>query len=252
MGCASDREMGPGCSRPAARIGQDDRWSEGGCTSCRRWTAHLEAGAPSAPTGRTTATGQWAWCSSAWLTEPSSSPANPPRPRDPTTTSCARPRLLHQRAGRAVPDHQPPHRHVRVLRRPAGQPLGQHLALVGLRRRPSPAAGPSSGSTSTSRHTCTATSGTPLAATPPRRRTPTAASLIGEPSMPTTTGSGRGTASVRLGPPHDHHRAGRMRGQLHGHGADQQPGEATQARGRRARPARRGPTRPAGRAPGSR
>jgi hypothetical protein len=39
--------------------------------------------------GRTTATGHTAWCSSAWLTEPSNIPANPPRPRDPTTTSCA-------------------------------------------------------------------------------------------------------------------------------------------------------------------
>jgi hypothetical protein len=43
-----------------------------------------------ASAGRTTATGHLAWCSSAWLTEPSNKPENPPRPRDPTTTSCAR------------------------------------------------------------------------------------------------------------------------------------------------------------------
>ncbi len=30
---------------------------------------------------RTTATGQWAWCRAAWLTEPSRRPPNPPRPR---------------------------------------------------------------------------------------------------------------------------------------------------------------------------
>src|SRR5665647_1196912 len=33
----------------------------------------------------TTITGQVEWCSTAWLVEPSSRPANPPRPRDPTT-----------------------------------------------------------------------------------------------------------------------------------------------------------------------
>lgn len=36
---------------------------------------------------RTTATGQCAWCSSAWLTEPRSSPEKPPRPLAPTTIS---------------------------------------------------------------------------------------------------------------------------------------------------------------------
>jgi len=38
----------------------------------------------------TTATGQAAWCRTAWLTEPSSRPVKPPRPRVPTTTSWAR------------------------------------------------------------------------------------------------------------------------------------------------------------------
>ena len=34
-------------------------------------------------------TGQAAWWAHCWLTEPSSSPAKPPRPREPTTRSSA-------------------------------------------------------------------------------------------------------------------------------------------------------------------
>ena len=50
--------------------------------------ARLTSQPPRAPQPpRTTATGQWAWCSSCWLTEPRSRPRSPPRPREPTTTS---------------------------------------------------------------------------------------------------------------------------------------------------------------------
>src|SRR4051794_27619311 len=35
---------------------------------------------------RTIAMGDSAWCRRLWLTDPSSSPATPPRPREPTTT----------------------------------------------------------------------------------------------------------------------------------------------------------------------
>jgi hypothetical protein len=38
---------------------------------------------------RTTATGQRAVCRIRWLTDPSSKPVNPPRPREPTTASPA-------------------------------------------------------------------------------------------------------------------------------------------------------------------
>ena len=66
-------------------------------TSCRTCSAGADAadrptgsatprGARQAVTGWATSTGQWACWTSAWLTEPSSSPAKPPRPREPTTT----------------------------------------------------------------------------------------------------------------------------------------------------------------------
>lgn len=59
---------------------------------------HRSGGAPRTPPAatrtppyppRTTATGDGAWCSRAWLTDPSSRPVNPPRPRAPTTVSRA-------------------------------------------------------------------------------------------------------------------------------------------------------------------
>lgn len=43
------------------------------------------------PGQRTTTTGQAAWATRCWLTEPSSMPANPPWPRDPTTSRSALP-----------------------------------------------------------------------------------------------------------------------------------------------------------------
>ena len=46
-------------------------------------------GVASRPPRLTTRTGQAAWWRTCWLTEPSSSPVNPPRPRAPTTTSWA-------------------------------------------------------------------------------------------------------------------------------------------------------------------
>ncbi len=62
--------------------GKDRRSRDGASRQRLAATAHPQRRSP-----RTTATGQCAWCSTAWLTDPSSSPANPPRPRVPTTTS---------------------------------------------------------------------------------------------------------------------------------------------------------------------
>ena len=116
-----------------------------------------------AVSGRTTATGQWLRCSTAWLTEPSTRPAKLPRPREPTTTSCASSDSSDQRPGRPVAADDPPDRHVGVLLTPAGQPLGEHdLLLLGdgppvhHRRHPR--------GELVSVQVCTAISGTPRAA----------------------------------------------------------------------------------------
>jgi acyl-CoA synthetase (AMP-forming)/AMP-acid ligase II len=75
---------GAGAGRPApSTAGRDDHQRAGvqplRCigTPCRH---------PQRPDGTTTS-GQAAWCSTAWLTEPSSSPAKPPLPRLPTIAS---------------------------------------------------------------------------------------------------------------------------------------------------------------------
>jgi hypothetical protein len=56
---------------------------------CARWKQSdtAQRGTSEVGADRVTTTGQAAWCSRAWLTEPSSMPRRPPRPREPTTTS---------------------------------------------------------------------------------------------------------------------------------------------------------------------
>ena len=74
----------PSRGRRHARSTPRARWPA--ASSRRRWPGRRPCAADLQPP-RTTATGQWAWCSSCWLTEPRSRPRSPPRPREPTTTS---------------------------------------------------------------------------------------------------------------------------------------------------------------------
>ena len=110
---------------------------------------HRASSVPVAGAGRsspgTTTTGHGACCTTCWLTDPSSSPLNPPTPREPTTTSSApRAASSRARAGRSFTTRRstatsiaslptwsrawsrrrrarPSHRRRRRTRRPAGR-----------------------------------------------------------------------------------------------------------------------------------
>jgi hypothetical protein len=74
---------------------------------CRAAVPECEAAAsthqPARPaSGRMSATEQCARCSTAWLTDPSNSPVNPSRPREPTTTRLRTARLIDERVRRTV------------------------------------------------------------------------------------------------------------------------------------------------------
>jgi nitroreductase len=87
--------------RPAAGLtGPRYRVHEEAPTTEVVGASRRSAPGPQPASGRTTATGLWLCCSTAWLTEPRTSPARLPCPREPTTTSWAsRERSTSARAG---------------------------------------------------------------------------------------------------------------------------------------------------------
>ncbi|RAJ61407.1 hypothetical protein K376_02258 [Streptomyces sp. PsTaAH-130] len=84
QGCALPRESAAVASMTSAVT---ERTARG--TTVTVAPPPYRPGAPAHPCVGTAITGQRAWCSTPWLTEPSSMPAKPPRPRVPTTRPSA-------------------------------------------------------------------------------------------------------------------------------------------------------------------